>query len=133
MEALAVVTLFKYGVWAVVMNLLTYWETGYLHWTGWMLVASHGAMAIQALLYARNYSYGIIHIIIAAIWTLHNDVIDYVFGQMPVYYDIMKYSSQIGYFTFWLSIVSIAIAFIIWHKNDEHKTAEKVANSTVTR
>lgn len=133
MEALAVVTLFKYGVWAVVMNLLTYWETGYLHWTGWMLVASHGAMAIQALLYARNYSYGIIHIIIAAIWTLHNDVIDYVFGQMPVYYDIMKYSSQVGYFTFWLSIVSIAIAFIIWHKNDEHKTAEKVANSTVTR
>lgn len=44
MEVLALVTLIKYGLWAVVMNLLTFAETGELGATGWMLVASHFLM-----------------------------------------------------------------------------------------
>ena len=110
-EALAVVTLIKYGVWAVVMNLLTLAETGELSPQGWMLVASHGLMAVQAILYANRYKYTYVHVVIAAVWTLHNDVIDYVFGQMPHYNVINNYSAQIGYFTFWLSIVCIFIAY----------------------
>ena len=110
-EALAVVTLIKYGVWAVVMNLLTLAETGELSWQGWMLVASHGLMAVQAIIYANRYKYTYVHVVIAAVWTLHNDVIDYVFGQMPHYNVINNYSAQIGYFTFWLSIVCIFIAY----------------------
>lgn len=110
MEALAVVTLIKYGVWAVVMNLLTFAENGELSRDGWMLVASHGLMAVQAILYASRYQYTYVHVIIAAVWTLHNDVIDYVFGQMPVYHVINNYPEKIGYFTFWLSIVCLAIA-----------------------
>ena len=110
-EALAVVTLVKYGVWAVVMNLLTLVETGELSPQGWMLVASHGLMAVQAILYANRYKYTYVHVVIAAVWTLHNDVIDYVFGQMPHYNVINNYSAQIGYFTFWLSIVCIFIAY----------------------
>ena len=110
-EALAVVTLIKYGVWAVVMNLLTLGETGELSGQGWMLVASHGLMAVQAIIYANRYKYTYVHVVIAAVWTLHNDVIDYVFGQMPHYNVINNYSAQIGYFTFWLSIVCIFIAY----------------------
>ena len=110
-EALAVVTLIKYGVWAVVMNLLTFVENGELSPAGWMLVASHGLMAVQAILYANRYKYTYVHVVIAAVWTLHNDVIDYVFGQMPHYNVINNYSAQIGYFTFWLSIVCIFIAY----------------------
>ena len=52
MEALALITLVKYGLWAVVMNLLTLVETGSIGWVGWMLVGSHFAMALQALLYS---------------------------------------------------------------------------------
>ena len=110
-EALAVVTLIKYGVWAVVMNLLTLAETGELSWQGWMLVASHGLMAVQAIIYANRYKYTYTHVFIAAIWTLHNDVIDYVFGQMPIYHVINNYPEKIGYFTFWLSIACIIIAY----------------------
>ena len=110
-EALAVVTLIKYGVWAVVMNLLTLAETGELSGQGWMLVASHGLMAVQAIFYANRYKYTYVHVVIAAVWTLHNDVIDYVFGQMPHYNVINNYSAQIGYFTFWLSLVCIFIAY----------------------
>ena len=112
-EALALITLVKYGLWAVVMNLLTLIETGSIGWVGWMLVASHFAMAVQAILYIPFYKFKFGHIALAAIWTLHNDVIDYVFGQMPIYSDLMKYSAQIGYFTFWLSIACIAIAYVV--------------------
>ncbi|BAQ10827.1 uncharacterized outer membrane protein ypja [Bacillus sp. OxB-1] len=118
-EALALITLVKYGLWAVVMNLLTLWETGSLDPTGWMLVASHFAMAVQAVLYSSFYRFGIVHIALAAIWTLHNDVIDYVFGQMPIYYDIMKYMQPIGYFTFWLSLACITLAYWVWRKRTQ--------------
>ncbi len=76
-----------------------------------MLMLSHGAMAIQGLLYAPFYTIKLRHIVVAAVWTLHNDVIDYVFGQMPVYDSIDAYMNEIGYFTFWLSILSISIAY----------------------
>lgn len=111
MEVLALITLVKYGLWAVAMNLLTFAETGYLGSAGWMLVISHFLMAVQAVLYLPKYRFTKWHVIVAAIWTLHNDVIDYLFGQMPFYRVINDYPSQIGYFTFWLSIACIMLAF----------------------
>jgi uncharacterized membrane protein YpjA len=110
-EALAIVTLFKYGIWAVVMNFLVLIETGHLDWVGYMLIGSHLAMAIQGILYAPFYRIKLWHIIITAIWTLHNDVIDYVFFMLPKYPVLHLYTPQIGYFTFWLSILSIGIAY----------------------
>lgn len=112
-EALGLVTLFKYGTWAVVMNLLTLVVDGSLGWQGYMLIASHGAMAIQGLLYAPWYKIKMRHLVVAAIWTLHNDVIDYVFGMMPVYSSLNDYMNEIGYFTFWLSVLSIFIAYAV--------------------
>ena len=113
MEALALITLVKYGVWAVVMNLLTFVETDSINPLAWMLIASHFAMALQAILYMPKYRFTMGHVAIAAIWTLHNDIIDYVFEQMPIYGDLLQYMNEIGYFTFWLSICCIGIA--IWN------------------
>lgn len=112
-EALALITLFKYGVWAVVMNLFTFYVNSSIDPVGLMLIASHAGMAIQALLYTPFYKIKLRHLTLAAIWTLHNDVIDYVFGMMPIYSDLTNYMKQIGYFTFWLSIVSILIAYFL--------------------
>lgn len=124
-EALAVVTLFKYGVWAVVMNILTLIVDGSLDWTGYMLMASHAGMAIQGLLYTPYYQIRIRHLVFAAIWTLHNDVIDYVFGMMPTYGSLTLYLNEIGYFTFWLSILSIFLAYILTvGKNDPFITGK---------
>ena len=111
MEALAIVTLFKYGIWAVVMNLLTLKMAGYLPWQGYMLIASHAGMAIQGLLYSPFYRMKVRHLIIAGIWTLHNDVIDYVYMQYPKYAELEQFARGIGYFTFWLSVVSLAVAY----------------------
>jgi uncharacterized membrane protein YpjA len=110
-ETMAIVTLFKYGIWAVVMNLLVLVETGELDWVSYMLIGSHLAMAIQGILYAPFYRIKLWHIIVTAIWTLHNDVIDYVFMMLPRYPVLDLYTPQIGYFTFWLSILSIGLAY----------------------
>ncbi len=112
-EALAIVTLFKYGVWAVVMNLLMLLVNGSLSWAGYMLIASHGAMAIQGLLYAPHYKIKIRHLVVAAVWTFHNDFIDYVYNMMPRYSSLDLYMNEIGYFTFWLSVFSVALAYYL--------------------
>ncbi|MRG86388.1 lipoprotein heptaprenylglyceryl N-acetyltransferase LhaT [Salinibacillus xinjiangensis] len=110
-EALAFITLVKYGVWAVIMNILTMQISGGLSMAGYMLIFSHGAMAIQAMIYAPFYKIKLRHLAVAAIWTLHNDVIDYVFEMMPVYGQLMDYMNEIGYFTFWLSIFCIGLVY----------------------
>ncbi|MFZ3590077.1 DUF1405 domain-containing protein [Bacillus sp. DJP31] len=120
-EALAVVTLFKYGIWAVVMNFLVLIELGTLHWTGYMLILSHGAMAIQGLLYTPYFKYKMIHLVLAAVWTFHNDVIDYVFFMVPTYSVLDSYIPQIGYFTFWLSIISIILAYYLKLSGKRHE------------
>ncbi len=112
-EALAMITLFKYGIWAVVMNLLVYLTTGQMDAIMLMLMGSHGAMAVQGLLYSPFYRIKLWHLAIAAVWTLHNDIIDYVFFMMPRYSMLNDYIPQIGYFTFWLSIFSILLAYIL--------------------
>ncbi|APH04620.1 DUF1405 domain-containing protein [Bacillus weihaiensis] len=121
MEALAIVTLFKYGIWAVIMNLLVLKVNGTLPWEGYMLIASHLGMAIQGLLYAPYYRFKPIHLIVVGIWTLHNDVIDYVFEMMPRYSYLMSYLNEIGYMTFWLSMISLLIAYVMGIRNKENK------------
>lgn len=110
-EALAITSLFKYGVWAVVMNVLTLVVDGTLSWQGYMLIASHAGMAIQGLLYAPYYKIKLKHLTVAAIFLLHNEIIDYVFGMMPMYGSLTDYMNEIGYFTFWLSVVTIVISY----------------------
>lgn len=110
-EALAVVTLLKYGVWAVVMNFLVFFVGGELNFTAWMLIFSHAGMALQGLLYAPFYRIKTWHLVITGIWTLHNDVIDYVFFMLPRYSMLDQFIPEIGYFTFWLSIFSLLIAY----------------------
>ncbi|MDY7430951.1 DUF1405 domain-containing protein [Bacillus sp. V26] len=112
-EALALVTLVKYGLWAVGMNLLVLSVTGDLPWEGYMLIASHFAMAVQGVLYSPYFRFSLWHLVIAAVWTLHNDVIDYLFGMMPQYSMLSEYMTDIGYGTFWLSIFSIGLAFYL--------------------
>lgn len=119
-EALALITLFKYGIWAVVMNLVSFNVDGSVDPVGLMLIFSHAGMAIQALLYAPFYKIKMRHLVFASIWTLHNDVIDYVFGMMPIYSSLTDYMKEIGYFTFWLSIVSIWIAYVLTVKNNNN-------------
>jgi uncharacterized membrane protein YpjA len=125
LEALAIVTLVKYGTWAVVMNFLVYIQTGVLGLSGWLLIFSHSGMAIQGLLYVPFYRFKLWHLLVTAVWTLHNDVIDYMFLMFPRYRIIDQFTPQIGYFTFWLSIASLLISYSLCLKKGRYELSIK--------
>lgn len=112
-EALAFVTLIKYGIWAVLMNIFTFIVLGEVTSIGLMLCISHGIMAIQAFLFLPLFKIKPWHLLVTIIWVFHNDVIDYVYMQYPIYSMLSDYIKHIGYLSFWLSVVSIAI---LWFK-----------------
>lgn len=120
-EALAITSLFKYGMWAVVMNVLTLIVGGSLSWQGYMLILSHAGMAIQGLLYVPYYQIKLKHLTVAAIFLLHNEIIDYVYEMMPIYGSLTDYMNEIGYFTFWLSVFTIIMTYQLTCKNSAKK------------
>src|SRR5699024_9035555 len=107
----AVTSLFKYGGWAVVMNILTLIFDGTLPWQGYMLIASHASMAIQGLLYIPNYQFKLNSLTVAGMFIIHNDIIDYVFGMMIIYGSLTQYMNEIGYFTCWLAIFTLVLVY----------------------
>ena len=117
-EALAAMTLFKYGIWAVGMNIGGMIVTDSVTVENWMLIGSHFGMALQGLLYAPFYQIKRSHFIFSAVWTLHNDVIDYVFHMQPRYPSLQDYIPQIGYLTFWLSMLTIFLIYRLTLKRD---------------
>ena len=106
-QGLAVVTSIKYGVWAVSMIVAGWSLGGDVIWQDFMLIASHLAMAIEALLYVRFFGFGVISLILAAGWTLLNDVMDYTFEIYPYLpYELYDYVGGVRNFTFTLTILS---------------------------
>ncbi|MDN4594248.1 DUF1405 domain-containing protein [Polycladomyces subterraneus] len=115
LEALAAVTLFKYGIWAVAMILLSGWVAPApffqaLHWTDWMLMTSHLGMAAEAVLYSRFFTYRLLHLILAGVWVLLNDALDYgldIHPWLPPW--LQDWVHPIAVFTVGLSVVSLAL------------------------
>lgn len=112
-EAMAVITSIKYGIWAVAMIAADAYQGNQLNWQHWMLIASHLAMAVEALLFVRFFKFRTIHIAIVAIWTLSNDFIDYHFGVFPyLSRELQAFLPNIRRFTIFLSVMSILCAYI---------------------
>jgi uncharacterized membrane protein YpjA len=113
-EAMACTTSFKYGIWAVVMIFAGAYRGNELIWQDWMLVISHTGMAIEAVLYARYFIYGRIALLFVAAWTILNDVVDYTKGVFPwLPKELHGDLYWISYYTFSMSLLSLAIMFIL--------------------
>ncbi|OBA05758.1 hypothetical protein A9P44_13730 [Paenibacillus polymyxa] len=113
MEALAVVTSVKYGVWASVIILWGVAQGGHMVWQDWMLIASHTAMAVEALLFVRFFSCKWIALGLATLWTLLNDTMDYTFGIYPYLPRTLTDDiPQVRAFTYMLTLVSIVTAWL---------------------
>ncbi|SMF87333.1 Uncharacterized membrane protein YpjA [Paenibacillus uliginis N3/975] len=82
-EALAVVTSVKYGIWAVAMIFAGASQGSDLVWQDWMLVASHTAMAVEALIFVKLFHIRWTALTAAIAWTLLNDTVDYTYGIFP--------------------------------------------------
>ncbi|WP_214887953.1 DUF1405 domain-containing protein [Exiguobacterium sp. s142] len=115
-ETLAFITLIKYGVWAVVMNVLFLMKLGddadtFIVLMAVMLMLSHGAMAVQAFLYAPFMRWTVSSFVLTLIWVIHNDVVDYVLGQWPRYPSLAEHIMWIGYGSFWLTGICFFVGY----------------------
>jgi len=108
-EALAFVSLIKYGVWAVIMNIILFIQYDMITITGCMLILSHGIMAIEAFIFYPRFKVTIVAFFITMVWVFHNDIIDYVFMQYPYYDFIASHVESIAYLAFWLSIMPLVL------------------------
>jgi uncharacterized membrane protein YpjA len=117
LEAFAAVTSFKYGVWAVAVILVSFYLGDEPTFEHYMLMFSHGGMAIEALLYARFYSIKIRHMVYVGLWTLSNDLLDYVLEIHPWVSPALEvYHNQLGWATFGLSILSLWLIYAVVRK-----------------
>lgn len=107
-EMLALMTSFKYGLWAVAVLSLYGIDDGYIHPANLMLIVSHAGMAVEVLLYSFAYRFKPKHIWIGAIWLLVNDFLDYTFDIHPWLEDD-RFIHQVAVFTVCLSIVTILL------------------------
>ena len=111
-EALAVVTSVKYGIWAVSMIVAGGYQGDTVTWKDWMLMISHTGMAVEALIYARFFKFRKM-LPVALLWTFANDMVDYsegVFPWLPSELDDDLISVQ--YFTMALTLFSTAAAWL---------------------
>lgn len=110
-DALAVITLIKYGIWAVVINFADGWQGGGIDALQWMLIFSHAGMAVEAVVYAGKLAYGKAALLAASVWTLVNDALDYGLDIHPwLYWPLEDDVPIIAAFTVFMSAVSIGLA-----------------------
>ncbi|HCC5708654.1 TPA: DUF1405 domain-containing protein [Staphylococcus aureus] len=108
-DALAFVTLFKYGIWAVIMNILFIIEQGDITVNGLVLMFSHSIMAVQAIYFYPRFKRSMIGISVAMTWVFLNDYIDYFHLQFPYYDFITTHVWQIGVLSCCLSIFGLLL------------------------
>ncbi|HCY9741807.1 TPA: DUF1405 domain-containing protein [Staphylococcus aureus] len=108
-DALAFVTLFKYGIWAVIMNILFIIEQGDITVNGLVLMFSHSIMAVQAIYFYPRFKRSMIGISVAMIWVFLNDYIDYFHLQFPYYDFITTHVWQIGVLSCCLSVFRLLL------------------------
>ncbi|EOB7112691.1 DUF1405 domain-containing protein [Staphylococcus aureus] len=108
-DALAFVTLFKYGTWAVIMNILFIIEQGDITVNGLVLMFSHSIMAVQAIYFYPRFKRSMIGISVAMTWVFLNDYIDYFHLQFPYYDFITTHVWQIGVLSCCLSVFGLLL------------------------
>ncbi|HDF8315609.1 TPA: DUF1405 domain-containing protein [Staphylococcus aureus] len=108
-DALAFVTLFKYGIWAVIMNILFIIEQGDITVNGLILTFSHSIMAVQAIYFYPRFKRSMIGISVAMTWVFLNDYIDYFHLQFPYYDFITTHVWQIGVLSCCLSVFGLLL------------------------
>lgn len=105
LEMLALVTNLKYGVWAVGV-IFIYWKAnGGLDAIDLMLMISHGAMALEVVLYNYHYKFNNSVLWIGACWLLWNDYVDYVYQIHPWLQD----DRFTGYIQFGTPVLSLLV------------------------
>lgn len=95
------------------MNILMFVEQGEVTINGIMLIVSHGIMAVEAIYFYPRFKVTMTGFLVALIWVLINDIIDYGFGQFPYYDFIASHTFQIGVLSVCLSISALILYLVL--------------------
>lgn len=114
-DAFAIVTSVKYGIWAVAMIVAGGAQGDPIVWKEWMLVVSHLGMVIQVILFSRYMRFAQLSIVFVGIWVLINDYLDYHSMIYPWLPRILEDDlSVIEIFTVFLSLFGLLTASVIY-------------------
>ncbi|CAM4218035.1 DUF1405 domain-containing protein [Paenibacillus tarimensis] len=112
-EAFAVLTLIKYGVWAVGINFAQQAQGSPLDWQNWMLIVSHASMAVEGLLYIRFMIFGRAAACVILGWLLLNDTVDYTFDVYPWLPGVLEpHVTAVRNLTVLLSLISFLVSLL---------------------
>jgi len=111
-ESFGAVYAIKYGLWAPGVIFFFGYLEGQIEWANWMLVASHLGMAVEVFLFSRFFTFKTRHLVVAGVWILFNDLIDYTFDVHP-WLQSDDYDTPIGWLTVLLSIAVIATVALL--------------------
>lgn len=113
-EAMAVMSSIKYGLWAVSILLVGAYQGVELGPIDFMLMGSHLIMVIQVIIYAQLMNYKIISIFTTGCIILFSDYVDYFYGVYPWLSAVLLDDLvQIRNLTVGLSLVSIVFTFYL--------------------
>lgn len=123
-EALAAVSLFKYGVWTIMVVIWGGWakEASFIKlltletidWTEVLLILTYILMILQAVLFYKKYSFGFWSIIFAGIWILTNDFLDYTLDIHPSLPEsISSLDYKVGKYTFYISGFTLLLFYFL--------------------
>lgn len=123
-EAIAALTSFKYGIWAVAMiiwgalakdhSLIHLITIQSITWIDVMLIISHLGMAFEAILYVKKYSFGITELLISGVWIIINDFVDYTQDVHPwLPESISQIDHVVGKYTLALSLFTFLLFFTL--------------------
>lgn len=123
-EVLAAVSLFKYGFWTIIVVIWGGWATEAsiiklitletISWTDVMLIFTHLLMIFQSIIFYKKYSFGFWYILLAGIWLLTNDLLDYTMNTHPILPDsISSLDYVVGKYTFYLSGFTLLLFYFL--------------------
>lgn len=111
---LAVITVIKYGLWAVFVNTHYWLISGQLQGIEIMLWLSHLGMAMEGMIYLRFFSPDFGEWGIVSFWMILNDYVDYAWELHPYLY-MEEQLPTVEMFTYCLTAVLIFVTFLrIW-------------------
>lgn len=99
----------KYGLWTVVSWTIELSGGGPLGWEGITMAGTHSILLVQGLLLCCVLSYRWVPVLVASLYIVGNDLVDYTAGQYPA----LPASVDVGPMM-WVAVSTTAIIVLFW-------------------
>lgn len=99
----------KYGLWTVVSWTIEFSVGGPLGWEGITMAGTHFILLVQGLLLCCVLCYRSVPVLVASLYIVGNDLVDYVAGQYPALPALVDVDPMM-----WVAVSTTAIIVLFW-------------------